>query len=88
MQYVFWVIAYNTTFVTGYLVVDMFFFPRPTRKRSKRALSEHLVAEGSTYFHDNSPDRKSPALFEAINLNGLLLFLLVSHLYFPLHSAY
>ncbi|KIJ52659.1 hypothetical protein M422DRAFT_223326 [Sphaerobolus stellatus SS14] len=82
MRYVFWVTAYNTTFITGYLVCDIFFFPRiPVKRRQKKRSSTDRSAARTTdqsYIYDDDPPKKSPALLEAINLNGLPLFLLAN----------
>lgn len=53
MTYVLWVSAYNTTFLFGYLAVELFFFSGQT---------EHAV----------------PPLLEAINTNGLAVFLVAN----------
>ena len=54
LSYVLWVIAYNTTFLLGYLLIQMLFFGLNT---------PHVDAV--------------PYTLEAINRNGLALFLLV-----------
>ncbi|KAG2138382.1 GWT1-domain-containing protein [Suillus clintonianus] len=72
ISYVLWVAAYNTSFILGYILLDMVFFPTrtskirdPTDPSGKRLLIEE---KGST--------SSAPALLEAINKNAFILFLL------------
>ena len=58
MSYVLWTAAYNTTFLLGYLIVEMLFFPS--------------IPSSDTPYISNPV----PPLLEAINRNGLLVFLL------------
>jgi phosphatidylinositol glycan class W len=55
LPYVLWIVAYNTTFLIGYLFIQILFFPSP-----------------------NTPyDDAVPWVLEAINRNGLAIFLVV-----------
>jgi hypothetical protein len=64
--------------------------PRPNRSSSKRALysnaAENIEGDGTSYSGLSSDQansfrgQRTPELLEAINLNGLAVFLLVSHL--------
>ena len=54
MSYVFWVAAYNTSFLLGYLLLEMVFFETP------------------------APLHAVPPLLEAINRNGLVVFLVAN----------
>ncbi|EEB94520.1 hypothetical protein MPER_06652, partial [Moniliophthora perniciosa FA553] len=68
MSYILWVSAYNTSFILGYMVLDMLFFP--TRRPSKSSKST-----------DDGPIHDSeipPPLLSAINMNGLAIFLLAN----------
>ncbi|KIK39530.1 hypothetical protein CY34DRAFT_808155 [Suillus luteus UH-Slu-Lm8-n1] len=72
ISYVLWVAAYNTSFILGYIALDMVFFPTrtskirdPTDPSGKRLLVE-----------EKGPKSSAPALLEAINKNAFILFLL------------
>ncbi|KAG1733266.1 GWT1-domain-containing protein [Suillus lakei] len=72
ISYVLWVAAYNTSFILGYISLDMVFFPTrtskirdPTDPAGKRLLIEEKGTKSS-----------APALLEAINKNAFILFLL------------
>ncbi|KAG2347263.1 GWT1-domain-containing protein [Suillus weaverae] len=72
ISYVLWVAAYNTSFILGYILLDMVFFPTrtskirdPTDPSGKRLLIE-----------EKGPKSSAPALLEAINKNAFILFLL------------
>ncbi|KAG2146444.1 GWT1-domain-containing protein [Suillus bovinus] len=72
LSYVLWVAAYNTSFILGYILLDMVFFPTrtlkirdPTDPSGKRLLIEEKGSKTS-----------APALLEAINKNSFILFLL------------
>ncbi|KAJ7272716.1 GWT1-domain-containing protein [Mycena haematopus] len=70
--YALWIVAFNTSFILGYLVLDMIFFPAPAAPRkTKSALSSptptHIPASASL--------ARAPPLLEAINQNALPLFL-------------
>ncbi|KAG1859205.1 GWT1-domain-containing protein [Suillus subluteus] len=72
ISYVLWVAAYNTSFILGYIFLDMVFFPTrtskirdPTDPSGKRLLIE-----------EKGPKSSAPALLEAINKNAFILFLL------------
>lgn len=57
LPYVLWTAAYNTTFLLGYLTIEILFFPPST---------------------NDSPSFAVPPLLEAINRNGLAVFLLAN----------
>lgn len=72
ISYVLWVAAYNTSFILGYILLDMVFFPTrtskirdPTDPSGKRLLIE-----------EKGPKSSAPVLLEAINKNAFILFLL------------
>lgn len=69
MSYVLWVTAFNTTFILCYLLLDIAFSLSPSRKGSERLQPSAI---------SSSKDKKAPALLEAINMNSLTLFLIVS----------
>ncbi|KAG0697135.1 GWT1-domain-containing protein [Suillus ampliporus] len=73
ISYILWVAAYNTSFILGYILLDMVFFPTrtskirdPTDPSGKRLLIE-----------EKGPKSSAPTLLEAINKNALIMFLLV-----------
>lgn len=57
--YVLWTAAYNTTFLLGYLVIEMLFFPTTTPTTTPRSPAV-------------------PRLLDAINRNGLVVFLVAN----------
>lgn len=78
LPYVFWIAAYNVSFVLGYLCLDLAFFASPLSRSTYSPYSKLKV----------QPDRRderfavagdaaAPPLLDAINKNGLVLFLLV-----------
>jgi len=80
LPYVLWVAAYNTSFILGYLLLDLFFFPSPLSKSAYSSTSKLKVP-----VKNHSPLRPQqqqagnpPALLEAFNENGLALFLLAN----------
>ncbi|KAF9256317.1 GWT1-domain-containing protein [Marasmius fiardii PR-910] len=75
VSYIFWVSAYNTSFVLGYMVLDILFFPttRPSKpKYSKDKLTEYTEVSSV----DVSSEETPPKMFSAVNKNGLALFLI------------
>lgn len=78
LPYILWVTAYNTTFVLGYLLLDIYFAPSPTQSnmlRPKKLKSERLDVDPRV---PPSPQVVAAApLLEAVNKNGLALFLFV-----------
>ncbi|KAI0764344.1 GWT1-domain-containing protein [Trametes elegans] len=85
VQYVAWVAAYNTTFLLGYLVLDLFFFPSPMSKSVYSPTSKLKVhpdpdvLKATRHLRGQDPGAGSaPALLEAVNKNGLVLFLLAN----------
>lgn len=76
LQYVLWVAAYNTSFLLGYLLLDLLFFSSPL-SRSMYSPTSHLKVRPDASTSVVRPVRSAPALLEATNRNGLVLFLLV-----------
>jgi phosphatidylinositol glycan class W len=72
ISYVLWVAAYNTSFILGYIFLDMMFFPTRTSKiRDPTDPSGKRLLIG-----EKGPKSSAPALLEAINKNAFILFLL------------
>ncbi|KAF7371029.1 GPI-anchored wall transfer protein [Mycena sanguinolenta] len=69
LAYGLWIVAFNTSFILGYVVLDMFFFPVPTAPKKAKPSPTHILA--------TSPAR-APPLLEAISKNALPLFLLAN----------
>ncbi|CDO77730.1 hypothetical protein BN946_scf184969.g82 [Trametes cinnabarina] len=86
LQYIIWVAAYNTTFLLGYLVLDLLFFPSPlsksvyspTSKLKMHPDPDMLKATRHLKGRDTGEGGSAPALLEAVNRNGLVLFLLAN----------
>ena len=83
LLYVLWVAAFNITFILGYLLLEMYFFPSPTFK-TKEAPSKLTVPDGNLDVF--RPPVRAPVLLEAINKNGLFLFLAVRFQFFLFFS--
>ncbi|KAK0220317.1 GWT1-domain-containing protein [Armillaria fumosa] len=70
LSYILWVAAYNTSFILGYLLMDLYFYPSPSKSRYNRQQSNEDVLPARVAV--------SAPLFEAINKNGLVIFLLAN----------
>ncbi|PBK80196.1 GWT1-domain-containing protein [Armillaria gallica] len=70
LSYILWVAAYNTSFILGYLLLDLYFYPSPSKLKYNRQQSDQDVLPSRVAV--------SAPLFEAINKNGLVLFLLAN----------
>ncbi|EPQ50545.1 GWT1-domain-containing protein [Gloeophyllum trabeum ATCC 11539] len=85
LPYILWVAAYNTTFLLGYLVLELIFFPSPFSKsvysptsKLKVQADTAVAASSDSAVPSANPVRKAPELLEAVNRNGLVLFLLAN----------
>ncbi|RPD60688.1 hypothetical protein L227DRAFT_623446 [Lentinus tigrinus ALCF2SS1-6] len=89
LQYVVWIAAYNSTFLLGYLVLDLAFFPSPLSKSVYSPMSKLKVHPDpdmlkATRHNGGGTGREwdaaasAPPLLEAVNKNGLVLFLLAN----------
>ena len=78
LPYIAWVAAYNTSFILGYLLLDLYFFPSPL-SRSMYSPTSKLKVQDTSRLPTLQQERPqtAPPLLEAINRNGLALFLLV-----------
>ncbi|KZT26017.1 GWT1-domain-containing protein, partial [Neolentinus lepideus HHB14362 ss-1] len=79
LPYILWVAAYNTTFILGYLLLELFFFPSPFSKSiysptSKLKVQVDTIADAQAQLEP----RRGPPLLEAVNRNSLVLFLLAN----------
>ncbi|KAJ7825372.1 GWT1-domain-containing protein, partial [Mycena olivaceomarginata] len=71
LPYALWIAAFNTSYILGYLVLDMLFFPTPAVRRKKsRQSTDDISASASPAC--------APPLLEAINKNALPVFLLAN----------
>ncbi|THH03925.1 hypothetical protein EW145_g5899 [Phellinidium pouzarii] len=82
LPYVVWVAAYNTSFIMCYLVLDILAAPATnSRSQGWEGASSQLEPPSSETFYKEpkaKPKSRAPALLNAINLNGLALFLLAN----------
>jgi phosphatidylinositol glycan class W len=81
LPYILWVAAFNTSFIFGYFLLDLFFFPSPLSKSIYSPTSKLKVPKERRKFPAESqipPAKDAPVLLDAINQNGLAVFLLVS----------
>lgn len=74
MSYIFWVAAYNTSFLTGYILLDFWLFPSIS---AKTKFKSHLAAHAKEVRLFMPVAGNQSVLLAAINRNGILLFLLV-----------
>ncbi|KAF8584602.1 GWT1-domain-containing protein [Ramaria rubella] len=87
-RYVFWVAAFNTTFITAYLALDIIFYPPRLEQKALQRKPSNLLSPSSSPSAqrasepassiDTASPRKASILLEAINMNGLPLFLLAN----------
>ncbi|KAJ7171681.1 GWT1-domain-containing protein [Mycena crocata] len=80
LPYALWIVAFNTSFILGYLLLDMLFFPAPVipKRKGVSASSSFSASSESPYFEAAASPARAPPLLEAINKNGLPLFLLAN----------
>ncbi|KAJ6478563.1 GWT1-domain-containing protein [Mycena vitilis] len=68
LPYALWITAFNTSFLLGYLVLDMVFFP-------VLGIRSKLKPPAAVSPPNPEPSARAPALLEAVNNNALPLFL-------------
>ncbi|CAL1710321.1 unnamed protein product [Somion occarium] len=100
LQYITYTIAFNTTFLLGYLLLDLLFFPSPLSKSVYSPVSGLKVTPAAAPAVGGEPNGSgrdsriagtsdvstgsdtmvggAPKLLDAINRNGLVLFLLAN----------
>jgi hypothetical protein len=78
LPYVLWCAAYNVSFLFGYLVLDRLFAPKTPKRRLHHKSPETASAAPADSMTTMEPVAiRAPPLLEAINKNGLALFLIV-----------
>lgn len=82
LQYILWIAAYNVSFILGYMCLDLAFFASPLSKSTYSPYSKLKVQHDPVMLkkddrHGHPVEGSAPALLDAINKNGLALFLLV-----------
>lgn len=78
LPYILWVAAFNSSFLLGYLLVDLYFSPPSTALDARpdpRSSPSSPVHRPRSDVRDEGSG--APALLEALNKNGLAIFLLV-----------
>ncbi|KZP17007.1 GWT1-domain-containing protein [Athelia psychrophila] len=84
ISYVLWVVAFNTSFIFGYLCLDLIFFPSPLSRSVYSATSGLKVpaakaaALRESRRNDKEEGNGAPILLDAINRNSLVLFLIAN----------
>ncbi|KAJ4473893.1 GWT1-domain-containing protein [Lentinula aciculospora] len=80
LPYVIWTAAYNTSFVMFYLILDNLAPLKTKRAHASRTSPSSLHLPPSSYFTNavTKSESEAPPLLQAINLNGLALFLLAN----------
>jgi len=85
LPYVAWVAAFNTTFLLGYLLLDLVFFPSPLSKSIYSPTSKlkvqpdpAVISPAKRNPRDTDDNPKAAVLLDAINRNGLVLFLIAN----------
>ena len=75
IPYIFWVAAYNVTFVLAYtIVLDIVFFPLPKPKKAGKMSKK----DDEPYAHPVPPEGNPPKLLDAINNHSLTIFLIAN----------
>ena len=77
IQYVLWIAAFNTTWLFAYLLLDLYFFPSPLSKSVYSPVSKLKMAPPMSPAFPKAEELSPPTLLEAVNTNGLVLFLIV-----------
>ncbi|KAI6041480.1 GWT1-domain-containing protein [Pisolithus marmoratus] len=74
LPYILWVSAFNTSFILGYCLLDMLFFP--TRVSHVKDSSDPNGRR--VMLDESSTGNRAPLLLEAINKNSLVIFLIAN----------
>lgn len=85
LPYIVWVAAFNTSFMLAYLLLDLVFFPSPLSKSIYSPTSKLKVQPDPVLLNRDRSNAKgsegtqiAPALLEAVNRNGLVIFLIAN----------
>ncbi|KAI6165270.1 GWT1-domain-containing protein [Pisolithus thermaeus] len=74
LPYILWLSAFNTSFILGYCLLDLFFFPA----RTSRVKDSSDPAGKRLILGEYSAGSRAPLLLEAINKNSLVIFLIAN----------
>ncbi|KAF9461756.1 GWT1-domain-containing protein [Collybia nuda] len=84
LTYILWMVAFNTSFILGYFLLDLYFYPSSTAKKIGHPSPVKLNPPSDhtrSGMHQMTPQRhleNPPPLLEAINKNSLVLFLVAN----------
>ncbi len=93
LSYILWVAAFNTWFLFAYFILDILFYPPQEHSKTRNSSStrdkgtKESVSNYQGKSLDQHPDASPAPLLDAINKNGLALFLFVSADSFLLPSS-
>jgi phosphatidylinositol glycan class W len=85
LPYILWTAAFNVSFLLGYLSLDLLFRPprEPRKKARSRPATPASPAPPAQAGPPTGMGTGAPPLLEALNRNGLAVFLLVRLFFLP-----
>ncbi|GAW08497.1 GWT1-domain-containing protein [Lentinula edodes] len=74
ISYIFWICAYNVSFILAYLLLDMVFFPSPSTTSKTKKIDQNSASSLNPILPTAIPH----PLLDAVNKNGLVVFLVAN----------